>query len=93
MSPDINRVFVGVSVFPWVVATPEGGLKYTQVICRDHMEELPWGFRGGTRCEGYASGVGIHGLEFNELEKYVFRRGRGFLGKVHYEGEGVCDFC
>ena len=57
------------------------------------MEELPWRFRRGKRCEGYALGVGIHGLEFNELEKYVFRRGRGFLGQVHYEGEGVCDFC
>ena len=63
MSPDINRVFVSVSVFPWVVATPEGGLKYTQVI-----------FRRGTRCEGYAFGVGIHGLEFTELEKYVVRQ-------------------
>ena len=75
MSPDINRVFVGVSVFPWVVATPEGGLKYTQVIFRDHMEELPWGFHRGTRCEGYAfCCVGIHGLEFIELEKYVVRQ-------------------
>ena len=67
MSPDINRVFVSVSVFPWVVATPEGGLKYTQVLFRDHMEELPWRFRRGTRCEGYAFCVGIHGLEFIEL--------------------------
>ena len=28
--------------------------------------------------EGYAFGVGIYGLEFYELEEYVFRRGRGF---------------